>query len=253
MIGALIAFSVINGEMNASTLIGQSWDSTHVVGHRGAAAYAPENTLLAFKKAIESQADAAECDVHMSRDGVPFVIHDSTLKRTFGIEGVVKDMTADELKKASVPTLAEYIQVLKGKCVQVIEIKDGVGVVAATVREVVRAGTQKETIFFSFNSVFVKEAKDLQPSIPAIWLVGAKYEPSTFDTLMKLKGECHADGLGFAYTNVSSELAGFLRKDRVPLFVWTVPPGEEVDRLKECRVNFIITNHPKDVRTQLGM
>src|SRR5690606_24026721 len=145
--------------------------------------------------------------VHMSKDGVPFVIHDATLKRTFGVEGAVKDMTAPELKKAGVPTLAEYIQVLKGKCIQVIEIKEGVGVVAASVKEVLKAGTQRETIFFSFNAAFVKEAKELQPSIPAIWLVAKKYEPSGFDELMKLKGACKADGLGFAYGNVSSDLA----------------------------------------------
>ena len=243
--------AILSSEIDSSALINKSWSATHVVGHRGAAAYVAENTLASFEKAVESGADAAECDVHMSKDGVAFVIHDSTLKRTFGVEGAVKDMTAAELKRAGVPTLAEYIQVLKGKCVQVIEIKDGVGVVAASVKEVVKAGTQKETIFFSFNSAFVKEAKELQPDIPAIWLVAKKYEPSTFDELMKLKGDCKADGVGFPYGNVSSELATYLRGDKVPLFVWTVPPGEEVDRLKSYRVNFIITNHPKDVREQI--
>ena len=40
---------------------------------------------------------------------------------------------------------------------------------------------------------------------------------------------------------------------KVPVFVWTVPPGEEVDRLKVLKVNFIITNHPRDVKQQLGL
>ncbi len=253
MLAAVLALVVGNGEMNASALIKQSWAATHVVAHRGASAYAPENTLAAFEKAIESKADAAECDVHMSKDGVPFVIHDATLKRTFQAEGSVKDLNADDLMRLGVPTLAEYIRVLKGKCVQVIEIKDGVNVVEATAREVLLAGTEKETIIFSFNAAFVKEAKERLPEVPAIWLVSKKYEAGEFGALTLAKLDCRADGVGFPYGNVSSELASYLRRDRVPLFVWTVPPGAEIDRLKGLKVNFIITNHPTDVRSQLGL
>ena len=53
-----------------------------IIGHRGAHARAPENTLGAFKMALDAGADGIEFDVHLARDGVPVVIHDATLKRT---------------------------------------------------------------------------------------------------------------------------------------------------------------------------
>lgn len=250
---SLVALAVMSeSNLNASEVIRQSWNKTLVVGHRGAADYAPENTLPAFEKAVESQAMAAECDIHMSKDGVPMVIHDKTLKRTFPVDGVVAEMTVEELKKIGVPTLRDYIEVLRGKVVQVIEIKDGKGVVPAVIQEVLRAGTERETIIFSFNADFVKQSKELAADIPAVWLVAGAYAPDKFDEMLGKKIDCRADAVGFQFRNVTPELAAFLRRDRVPLFVWTVPTGAEVDRLKSLRVNFIITDSPNHVREQLG-
>jgi glycerophosphoryl diester phosphodiesterase len=240
-------------DVTSQSIVDLSWNQTRVVGHRGAAAYAPENSLEAFRIAIEAKADAAECDIHMSKDGVAMVIHDATLMRTFKVEGKVADLTAAELKAIGVPTLAEYIGVLKGKCVQVHEIKAGVGVVAATVAEIRRAGTEEESIIFSFNSGFVKEAKTLAPEIYAVWLSAGKFETTGFGKMRENLTETKADAIGFQYRNVSPEITAYLRENKIPLFVWTVPPGEEVDRLKSLKVNFIITDHPRDVRAQLGL
>lgn len=256
MIGALATAVILgNGmmKMDSAELIRASWSKTHVVGHRGAAAYEPENTIASFKKAVSVGAHATECDVHMSSDGVPMVIHDKTLDRTFpGLKGVVAETLGAKMVGAGVPTLADYISELKGKIVQVIEIKDGAGVVEATIKEIRRRGTEKETIIFSFNSGFVKEAKQLAPEVTAVWLVAAKYEEAKLDDLVKAKAESGADALGFQYRNVYEGLAKRLRDEKCPLFVWTVPPGAEVDRLKQLRVNFIITDHPQDVLSQLG-
>ena len=250
---SLVAFAAMNeSTLSAVDVMRQSWNKTLVVGHRGAADYAPENTLPAFEKAVESQAVAAECDIHMSKDGVPMVIHDKTLRRTFPVDGVVAEMTAAELKEIGVPTLRDYIEVLRGKTVQVIEIKDGKGVVPAVIQEVLRAGTERETIIFSFNAEFVKQSKEIAADIPAVWLVAGTFASGKFDDMLAKKIECRADAVGFQYRSVTPELAAFLRRDRVPLFVWTVPPGEEVERLKSLRVNFIITDSPMHVREQLG-
>jgi glycerophosphoryl diester phosphodiesterase len=68
-----------------------------VIGHRGASALAPENTLAALRRAIEDGADGVEFDVRLSRDGIPVVIHDGTLRRTDLRAGIVEKMTAAEL------------------------------------------------------------------------------------------------------------------------------------------------------------
>src|SRR5690349_24766663 len=70
-----------------------------IVGHRGAMGYAPENTFASYERALVLGADAIECDVHLSADGVPIVIHDHTLDRTTDGQGPVRDRTVAELKR----------------------------------------------------------------------------------------------------------------------------------------------------------
>jgi glycerophosphoryl diester phosphodiesterase len=71
-----------------------------VIGHRGAAAHAPENTLESFRLALAQGADALELDVHLSADGVPVVIHDPDLARTTDRAGAVAALTVAELQRA---------------------------------------------------------------------------------------------------------------------------------------------------------
>jgi glycerophosphoryl diester phosphodiesterase len=73
-----------------------------IIGHRGASAIAPENTMAAFRKAIEVGADGIEFDVRLSRDGVPVVIHDETLERTGLRSDYVLSLSAEELKQVNV-------------------------------------------------------------------------------------------------------------------------------------------------------
>jgi glycerophosphoryl diester phosphodiesterase len=68
-----------------------------VIGHRGASGRLPENTLAAFRGALEDGADGVELDVRLSADGVPVVVHDATTTRTTGIRARVADRTASEL------------------------------------------------------------------------------------------------------------------------------------------------------------
>ena len=73
-----------------------------VIGHRGNAAYAPENTFESFDQALTLGVDALEFDVRLSRDGVPVVIHDPSLARTAGRREAVASMTAAELEHVDV-------------------------------------------------------------------------------------------------------------------------------------------------------
>jgi glycerophosphoryl diester phosphodiesterase len=80
-----------------------------VIGHRGASADAPENTLPAFALALAQGADALELDVHATADGVPVVIHDPTLDRTTDRRGAVAGLGAEDVRAAQVPSLAEVL------------------------------------------------------------------------------------------------------------------------------------------------
>ena len=72
---------------------------TKIWAHRGASGYAPENTLEAFKLAINEEADGIELDVQLTKDKELVVIHDETIDRTSNGKGYVKDYTLEELKK----------------------------------------------------------------------------------------------------------------------------------------------------------
>ncbi|MBX7257837.1 MAG: hypothetical protein K1Y02_15860 [Candidatus Hydrogenedentes bacterium] len=108
-----------------------------VIAHRGASAYAPENTLAAFRKAHELGADWFELDCTLTKDGKIVVIHDGTLKRTTGVDKPVEALTMAELKKLDagswkgsrfagepLPSLDESLSFAKGKLGVYIEIKD---------------------------------------------------------------------------------------------------------------------------------
>ena len=96
-----------------------------VLGHRGASGYAPENTLEAFKLAMDMGADGFELDVHLSKDGELVVIHDETVDRTTDGTGFVGEMTLAQLKAldawnhkegyqgARIPTLAEVYDLIR--------------------------------------------------------------------------------------------------------------------------------------------
>ena len=107
-----------------------------VIAHKGASGIAPENTLAAFAMALEMGVDMVELDVRQTKDEEIVVIHDETLDRTTNGKGLVHDYTLEEIKQLDagswfdpefsdqrVPTLKEVLDIIKGKCKVLIEIK----------------------------------------------------------------------------------------------------------------------------------
>jgi glycerophosphoryl diester phosphodiesterase len=98
------------------------------IGHRGARAYAPENTLASFKKALEIGVDAVELDVRKTKDNQIVVIHDADVKRTTNGEGLVGELTLKEIQSFSsegekIPTFEETLDFLCSKVKMFIELR----------------------------------------------------------------------------------------------------------------------------------
>lgn len=104
----------------------QSPENIYVAAHRGWSSHYPENTLLAFEKALELGVDQLETDLHMTKDGHLVLMHDHKLARTTGAEGLVCDYTLEELKKLDagswkgeqfkglqIPTFEEFMDLVK--------------------------------------------------------------------------------------------------------------------------------------------
>lgn len=161
---------------------------TRVIAHRGGPRYAPENTLSAFAHAVEVGADMLECDVHLSADGEPVIIHDETLERTTTGRGWVKDHTLAELRRLeageplrgslqrnaprsagdSIPTLLELIELAKASGVELlVELKSPhlyPGVEARVLDDLETAGYLEHSVLQSFDWDCLRRLRQLRPS-----------------------------------------------------------------------------------------
>ncbi len=132
-----------------------------VLGHRGFSSAYPENTLLAFRKAIEAGADGIELDVWLTKDGRVIVMHDETIDRTSDMSGRQKEMTLDELRKANVgggeriPTLEEVFELLPRDSIINVELKDREAV--GEVARIIRSNNPERVLVSSFDVEALRE------------------------------------------------------------------------------------------------
>jgi len=167
-------------ESNADELRIESTGRRYLrIGHRGASAYAPENTLAAFRKAAELGVDMVELDVHCCRDGTPVIIHDEEISRTTDGRGSVYDYVLHELKEFDagggerIPTLDEAVQCCRSLGIGLyLEMKDVfcISSVAAAVRA---DDLFDKCIVSSFRPDWVAELKAQEPRIRASVLFGS--------------------------------------------------------------------------------
>ncbi len=152
------------------------------IAHRGYSEKYPENTMPAFLKAIEAGADMIELDVHLTRDGFAVIIHDNDVDRTSNGRGAVKDMTLDELRQLDfnflkdeslgevrIPTLEELIDVVRGRTMLNIELKNCPykypGIERKVADIVRRKGVIDDVIISSFDHFALVKVKELDPDI----------------------------------------------------------------------------------------
>ena len=225
-------------------------------------AYAPENTLGSFAMAIEMGADMVECDVLLTRDGVPVVIHDATLDRTTDGSGAVVGATLEEIKRLDagrwfdarfagerVPTLTELLDLARGRCTVMIEVKGaGDPVVASAVAAAVRAvRMEREVVVISFDPVALQETKRRAPSIST----GLAFGDSAVDPVADAAA-LGADGLSAIWKSVTPDLMARARAAGLWVEAWTVDDPTEMRRLAALGVAGITTNRPDRLRSALS-
>jgi glycerophosphoryl diester phosphodiesterase len=209
-----------------------SWLAKHPVAHRGyhdlnKARW--ENTLSAFEAAAE-RGFAIECDIHLSRDGIPVVIHDADLKRLTGTDGSVFERTAAELGALKVgatadhiPTLEEMLRKVAGRVPLVIELKGIEGKDEGLLSKV--AGLlghyRGQAAIMSFDSWLVREFPKQAPGIPAGLTAMGKSEQDIESHFGML-----AYQLSFASYNLDdmpNPFVTFMRERlSLPVISWTV-------------------------------
>jgi len=240
-----------------------------IIGHRGASAIAPENTLAAFSRALEDGADGVEFDVRLSRDRVPVVIHDASLKRTGQIARLVADLNAADLQQydvctwfgtahtqryaGTVPTLAQVFELFQQSgSLLYLEMKaDGAdprSLVEAVVTEIHKARIADRVVVSSFDLPAVALVKQIDPTIST----AALFEPKLsrpLSTIRRLKmielaREHHANEIALHYSLVSQRVIRKATQFGLPVVVWTVDDPDWIRRAHLLDLKALITNNP---------
>lgn len=215
-------------------------DGFIVIAHRGASAYAPENTHSAFRLAIEMKAEMIELDVSLSKDGVPVVIHDESVDRTTNASGLVSDFTLKELKLLETgawfnekfsgepfPTLAEVLAYTKDNIAVNIEIKTEAvtnnvsgGIIEKVLKIVKEAGVQKQVIFSSFDYRVMEHLEQLNPEMPKAILYEKNQSGDMLPSELVLK--YRVDAFNCSHRQLSEEWVKDLKSNNIPFFIYTV-------------------------------
>ncbi len=229
-----------------------------IIAHRGWSGCYPENTMLAFEKAAEVNADGIELDVHLSKDGEVMIIHDEALIRTTGREGVVADYKRSELERISagktkqdefgftpIPSLEEFLSFLAGTALMVnIELKTAPvyypGLEEKTLALVRRFGLESRVLFSSFNWLSVMKLKELAPSIPGGLLIELPKIKNIGYQIHNLKLQAYHP----SYALLDDEAVKELHANNVDINVWTVNEEEDMKQCQRWNVEGLITNNP---------
>ena len=244
-----------------------------IIGHRGASAIAPENTLAAFTRAIQDGADGIEFDVRLSQDGVPVVIHDATLARTGLIDGVVAELSAEVLGKTDVgswfaqrsksaeadfrkeqlPSLKQVFELFADSdALLYLEMKgqadNGDKLTAEVARAIKKHAISERVIVSSFDLSLVQAVKAIDSSIRTAALFEPKVSlPATLirrGRLIHMAQAAEADEICLHHTLASHRLTEQARKSQLEVVVWTVDNPEWIERAKSRGIKALITNDP---------
>ncbi|MGE5848955.1 MAG: glycerophosphodiester phosphodiesterase [Candidatus Methylomirabilota bacterium] len=223
-----------------------------VHAHRGASGLAPENTLAAFRKALELGVDALEMDLHVTRDGEVVVIHDEKLERTTDGRGCIDELTLDEVKRwdaggkfapafrgERIPTLREVIELVKAtgdtRIRLDLELKyrpDHAGEpkdFEERVLEILRETDYVEQVnVISFHHPSLAKVKTQEPRIRTGLLAGGDKAPPDPVALVR---RYQADYYSPSFRHVTPELVEALHHVSIPIVPWTVNEAAEMRRL----------------------
>ncbi|MDK0715497.1 glycerophosphodiester phosphodiesterase [Clostridium perfringens] len=234
------------------------------VAHRGLSGLYPENTMIAFRKAIEADCDGIEMDVHLTRDGVPVVIHDEEVDRTTNGIGYVKDFTyeqlcnldagikfSDEFKGEKIPTLKEFFDFMKdnNKLIN-IELKNSIihyeGLEEKVYKEIENYGFEDRVIISSFDHYSIRKCIRLNKNIKTgILYWDCIFEPHNY---CKVVG---SSALHPEFNSITEEIVRDAHEDFQQVNVYTVNEKKDMEKMIDLNVDMIITNYPNILKEVL--
>ena len=226
------------------------------VAHRGASAQYPENTLLAFRRAIEQGVDALELDVHLTADDELVVMHDSTLDRTTNGHGNIRDHRLQEIRQLDagqgekIPLLSEVIQLAREAQIRLfVEVKgatedEGLAIAESTVRALETGSFLSQVILTSFSPSALLRAKAIQPELSTM------LDPSPQDGSLTPRQICAqvlgagANCVSYDFRFLTPEIATECQLTGLSLWPWDPDEPDDMRQMIKLGVPGIITNRP---------
>ncbi len=221
-----------------------------VIGHRGAAALATENTLEAIRAGLAAGADGVEVDVRLSADGVAVLLHDVDVSRTTRGAGRVFELSAAELDSLGVPTLAAALGAVPGDRRLIVEVKgtpweaghDPTEPVARTVAAMLAAGASRRVTVSSFNPIALAVVRKVAPDVTTGVLT-----PPAFDLRSNIAAvlEGGHDESHVAVEILEEAYVTEAHAQGCRVVAWTVNDPELIRRCRGWGVDGIITDDPR--------
>lgn len=216
---------------------------------------APENTMAAFSAAVACGADGLELDIHLSRDGIPVVIHDETLDRTTDGKGPVSDKTWPQLQMLDagswfskdfagelIPALEDVLESFGGQIRLNLEIKDFDAGMA--VCELLKRHPDAACVVSSFDYLLLTRLRSVDDRLP----IAVLFASGNWRRAVRFASELRAVAFHPEVWQVNRPMISACRKVKLPVYVWTVDDPEGARSLFRAGVAGVFTNHPLVLR-----
>lgn len=243
----------------------ENWPQPAVIGHRGACALAPENTLASFALAMQQGADAIEFDVKLTADDQVVIMHDASVDRTTNGKGKVNGLSLAEIKELdaggkyssdfsgeNVPMLSQVFEQLGGRIRMNVELTNYSSPFDRLVPEVCKLvneyQVQDHILFSSFFARNLHQAKRLLPDVPC----GLLAFPGWMGYQARRNGWRKYQALHPFLDETTPALVEKVHQAGMRVHVWTVNEEADLKRLLASGVDGIFTDNPGFLRKILA-
>ena len=225
------------------------------IGHRGAPLLAHENTLLSFKKAIETGMNGVELDVQYTSDKQLVVYHDWDLDILIGPDKRIEKTPYSEIEKIrfdnnnsnKIPLFVEVVDIIPQKCIKIIEIKSThllkTGIEKKILDIIKHYKIQNSCIISSFNPFVIRRVRKLNPNIQTAYL-WSKKDPQCIFVSPLWVWLCRPDGFHADITFLEKNLMRWIRRKKMSVLTFTVISQKQLSKALNLEVDGIIMDDP---------
>jgi len=231
-----------------------------VTSHAACKGHAPENTLAGIRQALRLGADAIEIDVHCTSDGVPVLLHDETVDRTTDGTGNVHEMPLGVVQALDagarqfvpkfagerIPTLAEVLELTRGKALLQIEVKQ-TGIEEAVAQVVRDAAAIADCEVHSFWPQVVQAMRATEPRMAAALLTDGR-RVVEWDEFFSFALSLNAQGVSVHYGAATPERVRQGQRRSLTFMTWTPDDEADIARVLDAGVDSVCSNFPDVVR-----